>query len=533
MAKIDLIIGAKNAMAAGLAGAKQAIASFAKGIKNAMSGAIDIAKKTAAAIGLVGGAAIAVGKRMVEQYQIQAAAEAKLTATLEATGYTAGYTTSQLKKMAAQLQKQTGVGDEVILSMQGILATFKNVSGKEFERATVAVLDMGAAMGKAGKGSSDVESAVVQVGKALNDPIAGLTALSRVGVQFTEQQKAQIRTMQEAGNIAGAQAIILRELETQFGGTARAVADSGNGVMQLKAAYGDLQEEFGRVIMESNVFGDVIRNLTSAIENLIDSGAIDLWAEKARSALSALNPVIEKVISGFGAAKSVIQRGAAFAGAIAGGSTITEANEISKSVPADIEAENKARMDAIRAEREERKAALEAEQAERMKLRQAEEKARAAAIKDLQEENDIQMDIQRDRIRALEDEKKRKEEILRIGIAGLLEEAKAAREKEKAEEREIKKAQRLQNTKDISGRLSKKDQEWLDAWEALQKAKQEPSKNFTLAALIKEAQKELQTMQRQFGDKIRDMKPINIEVDKVVTEQAKTNRLLMDNLRAR
>ena len=48
------------------------------------------------------------------------------------------------------------------------------------------------------------------VGKALNDPLKGLTALSRIGVQFTAQQQEQIKAMVEVGDVAGAQKIILR-----------------------------------------------------------------------------------------------------------------------------------------------------------------------------------------------------------------------------------------------------------------------------------------------------------------------------------
>jgi len=64
------------------------------------------------------------------------------------------------------------------------------------------------------------------LGKALNDPIKGLSALSRVGVQFTDEQKEMITALQNAGDMAGAQAIIMEELQSQVGGTAVATADA-------------------------------------------------------------------------------------------------------------------------------------------------------------------------------------------------------------------------------------------------------------------------------------------------------------------
>jgi hypothetical protein len=56
----------------------------------------------------------------------------------------------------------------------------------------------------------------IQLGKALNDPIAGISALSRVGVTFTEEQKATIESMVKMGDVAGAQKLILAELAREF-----------------------------------------------------------------------------------------------------------------------------------------------------------------------------------------------------------------------------------------------------------------------------------------------------------------------------
>jgi len=48
-------------------------------------------------------------------------------------------------------------------------------------------------------------------GAVVHDGAAG----GRAGVQFTAEQKAQIEVLQESGDIAGAQAVILKELETR------------------------------------------------------------------------------------------------------------------------------------------------------------------------------------------------------------------------------------------------------------------------------------------------------------------------------
>ncbi|MFH2073744.1 MAG: hypothetical protein ABIJ57_00160 [Pseudomonadota bacterium] len=184
---------------------------------------------------------------------VQEAAEAKLGAVIKATGGAAGYSLEQMKAMAAGLQKVTTVGDELIMGSMAILATFKNLRGEGFERATKAALDMSEVLGQ------DAKSAAIMLGKALNDPILGLTALGRSGIQFTESQKSVIKAMVEVGDVAGAQNLILNELEAQMGGAAEAARKTFGGA--LKAAtndLGDMNEELGFVITNNQFLADVV-----------------------------------------------------------------------------------------------------------------------------------------------------------------------------------------------------------------------------------------------------------------------------------
>ena len=63
------------------------------------------------------------------------------------------------------------------------MLTFTGVGKDVFPQAIQTVLDMSQALGQ------DLKSSTVQLGKALNSPIDGITALSRVGVSFTDAQK--------------------------------------------------------------------------------------------------------------------------------------------------------------------------------------------------------------------------------------------------------------------------------------------------------------------------------------------------------
>ena len=173
-------------------------------------------------------------------YREQEQAEIRTRQTIEATGKAAGVSAEEVFKMASALQNVTTFGDEAIIGGQNLLLTFKNIGKDVFPEVTETMLNMSQAMGQ------DLKSSAIQLGKALNDPTVGLTALSRVGITFTEQQKDQIKAMQESGDIAGAQKIILKELESQFGGTARAAAGGTSVFIQLKNIVGDLAEDIGR-----------------------------------------------------------------------------------------------------------------------------------------------------------------------------------------------------------------------------------------------------------------------------------------------
>ena len=191
-------------------------------------------------------------------------AEAKLGAVLKATGNAAGFTLGQLKGMASGFQEVTTFGDETILSGMALLATFKNIRGEAFERTTKAAMDMATVMG------TDLQSSLLMLGKAVNDPLLGLTALGRAGVQFNDAQKEQIELMVESGDLMGAQTLILEELESQFGGAAEAAGGPFNKALgQLKNTWGDLLEEVGFAIIENEAFVAILVEVKKIIEDMI------------------------------------------------------------------------------------------------------------------------------------------------------------------------------------------------------------------------------------------------------------------------
>jgi murein DD-endopeptidase MepM/ murein hydrolase activator NlpD len=199
-----------------------------------------------AAVGIAVTKLVQVGGDLISSFAEQEQAEARLAQTLESTGFAAGLTASELTKLASELQNVTKFGDEAIISSQAVLATFKNIGEDVFPGALESILNVSEALGQ------DLQSSTIQIGKALNDPVEGLTALRRVGITFTAAQEDLIKSFADANDLASAQGIILEELESQFGGVARAAAETATGgFTQLANVAGDTKELLGGLLSEA------------------------------------------------------------------------------------------------------------------------------------------------------------------------------------------------------------------------------------------------------------------------------------------
>jgi phage-related protein len=190
----------------------------------------------AAAITAVGAALTSCVKDAMDFQQVAAQTEA----VIKSTGGAAGMTTEEILAMADALQTTTRFSDDAILQGQNLLLTFTNIGEDVFPAATQAMLDMATALG------TDASGSAIQLGKALNDPTKGIAALTRVGVVFTDEQKKLIKSLQESGDLAGAQAVILQELQKEFGGSAEAAGKTFAGQLDiLKNRFGDLKKDIG------------------------------------------------------------------------------------------------------------------------------------------------------------------------------------------------------------------------------------------------------------------------------------------------
>ena len=222
-----------------------------------------------------------------------ATANARLEAIAKATQVFGAETNKVTKSLIAFAEAQelvVAVDAEVIKGVQAQLLSFKKLSasagevGGVFERVTMAAFDMAAA------GFGSAESNAIALGKAFEDPIRGLTALRRSGTVFTEDQQKLIKSLVEAGDLLGAQTVILEELETQYGGTAEATA---NFSTRMALAFDNVKEALGTALLPA--FEGFA---TFFIENVVPP-LTKFFEEDFPRLIEKAQPVIEDIIEFF------------------------------------------------------------------------------------------------------------------------------------------------------------------------------------------------------------------------------------------
>jgi hypothetical protein len=244
---------------------------------------------------LVAGASVGLFARAVIRNTIeQEQAIAQLNATLKSTGRFSDETSQALQNQAAALQKLTTFGDEQIIRAQSLLLSFRQIGSDAFPAATKATLNLATVMG------TDLKSAALQVGKALEDPARQMSFLARSGISFSKAQMDLAKELQATGDIAGAQAIVLKELETQFGGSAEAARDTFGGALKaVSNAFGDLLEgDKGTISGATQALNELEETLNSpaiqqGFQKLISGIATTVgWAAQGVTAFSDFGTAI-------------------------------------------------------------------------------------------------------------------------------------------------------------------------------------------------------------------------------------------------
>lgn len=293
---IRVVLGADTAaFESGLNGAQKTLKRFSRDMAKIGQQVTGVGQ--ALTLGLTAPIA-AFGVASVRAAQQSADAFAQVEAALKSMGGASGRTAEQLQANAKALQDMAAIDDDEILrNVTANLLTFGKVSGPVFDRAQTAIVDLATRM------KMELQPATLLVGKALNDPLKGLTAMGRAGIQFTDAQKAMITQMVKVGNVAGAQSIILGELEGQFGGSAKAAADA-NPYARLSIALGELSETIGAKLIP--VVQPMVESLTRLLQGFDKlSPAAQKFAVVGGIIAAAIGPLLIVIGSLLGAVSTI------------------------------------------------------------------------------------------------------------------------------------------------------------------------------------------------------------------------------------
>jgi hypothetical protein len=226
-------------------GLRQANASFAK-----LSGSVSSLGRNFAVAGAAIAAAGAVIAKNVQSLARIERINAQTAQTITSMGNASNISAKEVESLAGSLEALTATEAETIQEGANLLLTFRNIANQAgagndiFNQTTAIMVDMGRALNEGAAASA------IRLGKALNDPIRGITALRKVGVGFTKDQEAQIKALQESGDLMGAQKVILAELQAQFGGSGAAYAKTFSGQLELMGhELGTIGEEATMSVM--------------------------------------------------------------------------------------------------------------------------------------------------------------------------------------------------------------------------------------------------------------------------------------------
>ncbi len=283
------IVGAAEAKAAlqGIGQQAQQTGEKAKEAGGGLSGMFKNALSFAAGGAIFAGLGFLkdqIGGIFTESMNAQAGL-AQTNQVLASTHGIAGVTANAVLDLATQYSHLTQFSDDTVQASENMLLTFTNIGKNVFPQATRTVLDMSQALGQ------DTKNSAIQLGKALNDPIAGITALQRVGVTFSQTQKDLIKHFMDTNNIAGAQGVILQELQKEFGGSAVAAGKTFGGQLAIAGQrLDDIKQSIGDALMP------VLAALLQKIGPIVD--AFSQWVASGHA--------VSDVIAAFNAHASVL-----------------------------------------------------------------------------------------------------------------------------------------------------------------------------------------------------------------------------------
>jgi SLT domain-containing protein len=216
---------------------------------------------------MIWGTVKSVTTNLIQSAQQNQQAQAQTAAAIKSTGDASGMTVASISNLATSLSNVTDFSKDTVQGGENLLLTFTGIGKDVFPSTTKTMLDMAQAM------HQGPEQAAMMLGKALNDPTTGLSALTRVGVTFSDQEKEQIKTMMAHNDVVGAQKVMLKELSSEFGGSAEAAGKTFAGALDIaKNRLENFEQNMGTALLPilTNLMNMVSSNVMPILQKFGD-----------------------------------------------------------------------------------------------------------------------------------------------------------------------------------------------------------------------------------------------------------------------
>lgn len=167
----------------------------------------------------------------------------------------AAFSTSEIEDYTLALSKVSGVSEEDLQAAGNKLLEFGITNEDIYKQAVDGINNIASKTG-------DVGSASAAMAKALQDPASAAGVLRKAGIALTEEQQSMIEKMIEAGDVAGAQQVILDQVEATYGGMAETMGATAEGSLaRMNNAW-------------ENLAGTAVEFLMPAITSITDGLAV-------------------------------------------------------------------------------------------------------------------------------------------------------------------------------------------------------------------------------------------------------------------
>ena len=543
--EISIVLRAKNAMAAGLASAKESLQKVGKTALNV--GKIITTGFLAGATALAGFAAKALAA-----YSKQEDAERKLTAALNAHGEAGEALLPMYREIASRIQDQTGVADELTLATmaQGRTLGVAAKDLEEYAKGVIALKSAGMegasaqrAMAAAMQGNTEMLTRYLPELRGVTDEVEKQRIVGEFLARGYEQQKEQLNTVggqwnllkgrigdvwEEMGRAIAQNGALVGVLEKagnkvkEFGSAVAEWIDAGGFERFLITAEFVLKESIERVKWFGESFKVIMQNAFAIVNNswqnttdTIGYRLAEIHAKITGQEWNLQPPKMRKLTDGLqeipeigGKAYEAYQR------------KLAELDEKIEARTLDrIEKAKEAEQEMLRLAEDAGNERVNIEQKTTAELKAEHDKRVKDAREAHRQEQRAAEDAARARIKAAEGELKKQQDLAKMRVDDFVAAQQAERDEEKDRAREARQMEELEGRLGRGVRLSRRDMERLEAFRQIEAARDQG---------VGAAEQELKIHQDALEQLQQDG---NRKLDKQIAELEKMNKSLVDNLK--